>query len=102
MSKPVEARLDLDGSEWRAIHELVDFSSKDVLEIGCGNGRVTWCYADSAASVLAVDPRAKDIQHADQRTPDALRRRVTFVAADAATQELAEGAFDVALFSRSI
>ena len=94
--------MDADGSERRALHELVDFSGKDVLEIGCGNGRVTWSYADCAASVLAVDAREKDIAQARQRTPEALRLRVTFVAADAASLELQVGAFDVALFSRSI
>jgi len=41
----------------------VDFSGKDVLEIGCGNGRVTWCYADSVASVLAVDPLRDEYKH---------------------------------------
>jgi ubiquinone/menaquinone biosynthesis C-methylase UbiE len=98
----IEARLDTDGSELRALHELVDFSGKAVLEIGCGNGRATWRYADCAASVVAIDPRARDIEQAQQRTPEALRGRVTFVAADAARLELPSGAFDVALFSRSI
>jgi len=98
----IAPRLDADGSERRAIHDLVDFSGKDVLEIGCGNGRVTWCYAESAASVLAVDPREKDIEQARQQTPDSLRGRVTFVATDAATVEIPEAAFDVVLFSRSI
>ena len=102
MSVLVEPRLDADGSERRAIRELVDFSDKDVLEIGCGNGRATWCYADSAASVLAVDPRERDIEQARQRTPQSLRGRVTFVAADATVLELPTGAFEVALLSRSI
>src|ERR1700738_9726 len=102
MSDSVGARLDADGSERRVIHELVHFSGKDVLEIGCGNGRVTWCYADCAASVLAVDPREKDIEQARQQTPEALRSRVTFVNADATTLDLPVRAFDVAVFSRSI
>ena len=102
MTERITPRLDADGSEHRAIHELVDFSGKDVLEIGCGNGRVTWWYADSAASVLAVDPRAKDIDEARRQTPESLRGHVTFVAADVAVLELSAAAFDVVLFSRSI
>jgi ubiquinone/menaquinone biosynthesis C-methylase UbiE len=98
----MSARLDTHGSERRALHELVDFAGKDVLEVGCGDGRVTWYYADRAASVLAVDPREQDIEHARQLTPAALRHRVRFAAADATTLELPDGAFDVALFSRSI
>ena len=102
MSALVEPRLDADGSERRAIRELVDFSGKEVLEIGCGTGRFTWCYADSAASVLAVDLRECDIEQARLRTPQSLRGRVTFVAADATVLELPAGAFTVALLSRSI
>jgi ubiquinone/menaquinone biosynthesis C-methylase UbiE len=102
MSAPVEPRLDADGSERRAIRELVDFSGKEVLEIGCGNGRVTWCYADSAASALALDPRERDIEQARLRTPRSLRGRVTFVAADATVLEFPAEAFTVALLSRSI
>jgi len=102
VTERITPRLDADGSERRAIHALADFSGKEVLEIGCGNGRVTWCYADSAASVLAVDPRAKDIEQARQQTPESLRGHVTFVAADAAVLELPAAAFDVVLFSRSI
>ena len=94
--------MDADGSERRALHELVDFSGKDVLEIGCGNGRVTQSYVDCAASVLAVDQREKDIRQARESTREALRGRVTFVAADAATLELPAATFDVVLFSRSI
>src|SRR5437879_4516496 len=102
MSVLVEPQLDADGSERRAIRELVDFSGKDVLEIGCGNGRVTWSYAASAASVLALDPRERDVEQARLRTPQALRGRVRFVAADATVLELPFGAFTVALLSRSI
>jgi ubiquinone/menaquinone biosynthesis C-methylase UbiE len=102
MSAPVEPRLDADGSERRAIRELVDFPGKEVLEIGCGNGRVTWCYADSAASALALDPRERDIEQAHLRTPRSLRGRVTFVPADATVLELPAEAFTVALLSRSI
>jgi ubiquinone/menaquinone biosynthesis C-methylase UbiE len=98
----VEPLLDADGSEQRAIHELVDFTGKNVLEIGCGSGRVTWSYADCAASALAVDPREKDIAQARQRTPLSLRDRVTFLAADATALEFPVGAFDVVVFSRSI
>ena len=37
--------LDPEGVETRVLHDLVDFRGKDVLEIGCGDGRMTWRYA---------------------------------------------------------
>jgi 16S rRNA A1518/A1519 N6-dimethyltransferase RsmA/KsgA/DIM1 with predicted DNA glycosylase/AP lyase activity len=36
----------------------VSFTGRRVLEIGCGDGRVTERYARAAASVIAIDPDA--------------------------------------------
>ena len=33
--------IDYEGVETRATRELIDFAGKDVLEIGCGEGRMT-------------------------------------------------------------
>ena len=33
--------IDPEGTEIEAIHDLVDFSGKKVLEVGCGDGRMT-------------------------------------------------------------
>jgi ubiquinone/menaquinone biosynthesis C-methylase UbiE len=94
--------VDPEGRETQAIHELVDFEDKDVLEIGCGDGRLTWRYADATRTVLALDPEETDIQLANAGVPEAWHRKVTFRVADAINVDLPEGAFDVALFSRSI
>ena len=48
--------IDPEGVETRAIRDLIDFADKDVLEIGCGDGRMMQRYTDLARSVLAVDP----------------------------------------------
>jgi 2-polyprenyl-3-methyl-5-hydroxy-6-metoxy-1,4-benzoquinol methylase len=95
-------RIDPEGNETRAIHDLVDFSRKDVLEIGCGDGRMTWRYADRAASVLGIDPFQADIAHAQAHTPAALRSKVAFRAADVVTANFESASFDVVVFSRSI
>ncbi len=46
--------IDPEGHEIDTIHELVDFSGQNVLEVGCGDGRMTWRYAERTASVLSV------------------------------------------------
>ena len=70
-----------------------------MLEIGCGNGRMTWRFAHAAASVLAFDPRETEIAAARERTPDALKATVSFQVADIGGIDLPEGTFDVAVIS---
>ena len=94
--------IDPEGTEIEAIHDLVDFSGKKVLEVGCGDGRLTWRYAERAAEALALDPNAEKIQRATDNTPDPLRSRVHFRVADIADADLADQAFDVAILSHSL
>jgi ubiquinone/menaquinone biosynthesis C-methylase UbiE len=94
--------IDPDGAETRALHRLVDFRGKRVVEIGCGDGRLTWRYADLAAAVLALDPKPEEIDRAMARRPEALRARVTFRVADVTAEELPESSFEVGLFARSL
>ena len=84
------------------VHGLIDFRGKDVLEIGCGDGRLTWRYAGRVASVLAIDPKEAKIALAQESTPDYLRHTVTFQVADISTFELPEATFDIAVLSWSL
>ena len=93
---------DPEGNETRAIRELVDFEGKEVLEIGCGDGRLMWRYADRAATVLGIDPVESDIQTARGSTPEHLRSKLSFRVADAVTVDIASDSFDVVVFGRSI
>jgi ubiquinone/menaquinone biosynthesis C-methylase UbiE len=94
--------IDPEGNETRILHALIDFRDKDVLEIGCGDGRMTWRYATLARSVLALDPKADRIEQAIASTPDALKPVVTFRVADMAGDSLPAGTFDVAVLSWSL
>ena len=92
-------RPDPEEVETGVIHDVIDFCGKRVLEIGCGNGRMTWRFAHEAASVLAFDPRESEIIAARERTPDALKATVSFQVADISGIDLPEGTFDVAVIS---
>ena len=94
--------IDPEGVETAVIHELVDFRGKDVLELGAGDGRLTWRYADRARSVLAIEPKELLVEQARAALPPALRGRVTFRVGDATTDPLPVGAFDAVVFSRSL
>ena len=94
--------VDPDGVEIGTMRELVDFGGRRVVEIGCGDGRMTFMYAPEAASVFAFDPDEDLIRDARSETPRELRRRIRFEVADGAQLELPKGEFDLALFSWSL
>jgi 2-polyprenyl-3-methyl-5-hydroxy-6-metoxy-1,4-benzoquinol methylase len=71
-------RSDPENNEIRALFDLVDFSGKHVLEIGCGDGRLTWRYAEAAAQVTGIEPFEETIERAIANRPDRLRDRVAF------------------------
>jgi len=98
----VSGKDSADEVEQRTIHGLTNFRDKDVVEIGCGDGRMTWLYAHHAKSVLALDIEEEEITAAIEATPDELKSKVTFKVADVVTDELPKDAYDLALFSHSL
>ncbi len=94
--------IDPDGVELATIRDLVDLSGLSIVEIGCGDGRMTFECAREAASILAFDPDEETIRQAMEATPRDLARRIRFQVADAAQIELPKGKFDLALFSWSL
>ena len=93
---------DPEGAEIRALGALVDFSDKRVLEIGCGDGRMTWLYADSAAEVLGLDEDEEAIEEARSAVPDDLRDQVEFRVASAQALGVPRQRFDIAFLSWSL
>jgi 2-polyprenyl-3-methyl-5-hydroxy-6-metoxy-1,4-benzoquinol methylase len=94
---------DPDVHETAALFDLVDLDFAEVLEIGCGDGRLTRRYADRTSGVTAIDPFEDAIARATPRLEaEALPidfRRVAFedFAADAANDVV-----DVAIPSWSL
>jgi 2-polyprenyl-3-methyl-5-hydroxy-6-metoxy-1,4-benzoquinol methylase len=94
--------LDPEQAETQVIHRLINFTGKDVLDVGCGNGRLTWRFAEPTRSVLGIDPCVEPIETARATTPAALRGKATFQVADVTTAELLRAAFDVIVLSWSL
>jgi ubiquinone/menaquinone biosynthesis C-methylase UbiE len=91
-----------DGMEIRLIERFTTLRGRRILEVGCGDGRLTFQYARTAAQVLAIDPDRASIEEAlDQQA----RLDVPNVAFRVGSVEHlpSRGApFDVALFSWSL
>ena len=93
---------DPEGSEAAALAALADFDGKRVLEIGCGDGRLTWLYAGQATQVLGVDTEEESIREARRALPSQLKDRVEFRVADAQALDVPRQRFDIAFLSWSL
>jgi 2-polyprenyl-3-methyl-5-hydroxy-6-metoxy-1,4-benzoquinol methylase len=92
---------DADKAEAEVLGRTSDFSGARVLEIGCGDGRLTWLYAPRAESVLGLDPDEEQIALARADTPPELADLVRFEVGEA--EDLSRTAvFDVAFLSWSL
>ena len=85
-----------------ALAELANVDGLRVLELGCGDGRLTFRFARRAAAVLAVDLDAAAIDTARAELPSELADIVTFRVASASEVEAPRASFDLALFSSSL
>lgn len=98
----MEVSVDRDGFETAMIHDLVDFEGMRVLEVGCGDGRLTWRYATAASEVVAIDTNEKRIRAAIEACPLELREKVSFHTADIDSFDMGDDSFDVAVLSYSL
>jgi 2-polyprenyl-3-methyl-5-hydroxy-6-metoxy-1,4-benzoquinol methylase len=96
------AVLDPERAHLGALLRLADFTGARVLEVGCGDGRLTVPVARRAAEVFAFDPDEDAVARARERLPAELAGRVSYRAASAATVEIPRSAFEIVLFSWSL
>jgi 2-polyprenyl-3-methyl-5-hydroxy-6-metoxy-1,4-benzoquinol methylase len=94
-------RIDPQKNELRSLFEMADFAEKNVLEIGCGDGRITWGYAHAAAHVTAIDPFEQSILRARENQPESLRERFAFrhITFEDLAAESDPAAYDIVILS---
>lgn len=90
--------MDPEGREIEVLQRLVELGGKQVLDIGCGEGRTARRIARSAASVLGVDPDGERIAVA-RETETA---ECTFFQVDVLALDMPPASLDVVVFSRSL
>jgi 2-polyprenyl-3-methyl-5-hydroxy-6-metoxy-1,4-benzoquinol methylase len=94
--------VDPEGAHLDALRRLVDFRGKRVIELGCGDGRLTVPVARDAAWMLAFDPDREAVERARRSMPANLAERVEYRVASGTEIQVEHGSFDLALFSWSL
>jgi ubiquinone/menaquinone biosynthesis C-methylase UbiE len=93
---------DARGAEPAAIAAVVDLAGMRVLEVGCGEGRLTRFAAGPAVEVYAFDPNGDRVARAAAALPLELRDRVRFGVHDAKALDVERHRFDLALCGWSL
>ena len=94
--------LDPEGAHLAALRRVLDFRGVRVLEMGCGDGRLTAGIAVDADSVVAFDPDREAVEQAREALPAELADRVVFRVASGEQLEVEPGSFDLVVFSWSL
>jgi len=84
-------------SDLPAIEVFIQLDGKSVLEIGCGDGRLTAHLARKACSITAIDPDKSSIEAARR-----IIENVDFLAGSGENLNFLNGSFDIVLFSYSL
>lgn len=88
--------------ETQYLQRFADFKGKDILEIGVGNGRLTWRYADKCKSVVAIDPVQAPLREAQLACPSRLHSKISFLHASAEQLPLPAQSFEGAILAWSL
>jgi ubiquinone/menaquinone biosynthesis C-methylase UbiE len=95
-------RIDPEKNEIHALKEMAEWRGRHVLEIGCGNGRLTRRLANLGAQVDALDPDKKMIALARKELPARYADRVNFKVGSAESLKYPKETFGIVVFAWSL
>lgn len=93
---------DADHNEIKFLHKFVDLKDKRVLEIGCGEGRLTWQYANETRFTLGLDLDRDALRVARVDRPSEWEDVVHLACADSIHLPFAKEKFDIAILAWSL
>jgi ubiquinone/menaquinone biosynthesis C-methylase UbiE len=93
---------DPEGLELANLRQHAYLSGATVLEIGCGDGRLTWQYAEFAGSVVGVDPDLESLRAANQGRSQPPNSSLSLVHAMAEHLPFTNETFDLAILAWSL
>ena len=94
-------RVDPEENEINALFRLASLGGKRVLEIGSGDGRLTWRFGHQAGFVTAIEPFAESVKRAKRDLPSFLKDRVRLlhIGFEEFAARTRSESFDIALLS---
>jgi ubiquinone/menaquinone biosynthesis C-methylase UbiE len=92
---------DAERNETKYLHKFADFADQRVLEIGCGEGRLTWRYAKETCSTVGIDLDADSLRVATIDRSSDLENKVFFSRAMSEQLPFSKETFDLAILAWS-
>lgn len=93
---------DPERNEHKYLHRFADFSGKRLLEVGCGEGRMTWQYARSTHTTFGIDPDRDALRIARVDKPSDLEHKILFACATSDSLPFSKETFDIAVLAWSL
>ncbi len=97
----MDVQKDPERNEAKHLLEYADVNAKRILEIGCGDGRLTWRYAADAKQIAGIDLERDELRVARIERPSDLAHRVGLAQADSIHLPFRAASFDLAIFAWS-
>ena len=94
--------IDPEGKEINALRQLANWRGAHVLEVGCGDGRLTLRLAYLGAHVVAFDPKPSLIRKAQHNLPRKFAKQIKYYSGSAVKLKLPAGSLDRVVFAWSL
>ena len=98
----MKPQKDPENIEGKTLGQYVDFKDKRVLEVGCGEGRLSWRYAHASSLTVGMDPDHSALRVARADSPYSLHDKVRFAGASAMHIPFSKETFDIAVLAWSL
>ena len=87
--------IDPEQNEIHALKNAVQWTERDVLEVGCGDGRLASRVAGLGASVTAIDPEVELVRSAGFNSQNVADQAIRFSIGDGQQLPFSGESFDI-------